>query len=66
MCFLLHSYIYSIFVVVFACLCFQKSGYTALMFGAEAGHLVVVKNLIRAEAQTALKNKVLESTIKTS
>ena len=36
----------------------QESGYTALMFAAEAGHLDVVSSLLRANAQVSLKNKV--------
>ena len=36
----------------------QASGYTALMFGAEAGHLDVVTSLLGANAQLTLKNKV--------
>ena len=36
----------------------QESGYTALMFAAEAGHLDVVSSLLRANAHVSLKNKV--------
>jgi ankyrin repeat protein len=35
----------------------EESGYTALMFAAEAGHLDVVSSLLRANAQVSLKNK---------
>ena len=36
----------------------QESGYTALMFAAEAGHLDIVSSLLKANAQVFLKNKV--------
>ena len=37
----------------------QESGYTALMFAAEAGHLDVGSSLLKVNAQVSLKNKVI-------